>query len=257
VTGLLVGTPAFMSPEQAGAADLVDVRSDIYALGATLFNLATGQQPYIGNSPIAVVAKVLTEPVPDPQLINPRLSSATAALVRRALAKKPEDRFQTPAEFTAALRAALAEAQLQPARTPTTPPIGHATAVTAIAGASAVVQRRSMRGTRPRRPAGRPLPLIVAGLALLALAGGVWVMTHRQPPAADAVTPTPAAKPVAIESMPVANPASAKPVTPAPRVMPAMAKPAWTHASGRDTVGPWTDLRVGCLLYTSDAADDM
>lgn len=154
VTGFLVGTPAFMSPEQAGAADLVDIRSDIYALGATLFDLATGQQPYTGNGPIAVAAKVLTEPTPDPQLINPLLSSATAAVIRRAMAKKPEDRFQTPAELNAALRAALAGAQLQPPRTPTAPAVGHATVVTVNTGAGAVAQRRSLRGTRPLRPAG-------------------------------------------------------------------------------------------------------
>ncbi len=109
-TGHLVGTPAFMSPEQASGEGVIDIRSDIYALGATLFALVTGRQPFIGNSPIAVAAKALTEATPDPRTLNPTLSALTATLIMRAMSKAPKDRFQTPEDMHEALRQALAKA---------------------------------------------------------------------------------------------------------------------------------------------------
>ena len=109
MTGHLVGTPAFMSPEQASGDGVIDIRSDIYSLGATLFALVTGRQPFIGNTPIAVAAKALTEATPDPRALTPTLSVSTATLIMRAMAKAPKDRFQTPEELHEALRQALEE----------------------------------------------------------------------------------------------------------------------------------------------------
>jgi serine/threonine protein kinase/formylglycine-generating enzyme required for sulfatase activity len=109
-TGNLVGTPAFMSPEQAGGDGTVDIRSDIYALGATLFALVTGRQPFVANNPIAVAAKALTEPAPDPRSLAPNLSAFTATLILRSMAKSATDRFQTPRELREALEQALAQA---------------------------------------------------------------------------------------------------------------------------------------------------
>ncbi len=110
MTGHLVGTPAFMSPEQAGGEGTLDIRSDIYSLGATLFALVAGRQPFVGNSPIAVAAKALTEAAPDPRSLVPELSAATATLILRTMAKKSADRFQTPRELREALEQALAQA---------------------------------------------------------------------------------------------------------------------------------------------------
>ena len=106
-TGMIVGTPAFMSPEQADG-DEVDIRSDVYALGATLFQLVTGRPPFEGKSPLSVVAKVLTAPTPDPRDLVPELSATTGALIRKAMAKERAERFQTPAELASALEGALA-----------------------------------------------------------------------------------------------------------------------------------------------------
>jgi serine/threonine protein kinase len=99
------GTPHFMSPEQARAARDLDIRSDIYALGVTLFCMLCGQPPFSGDSPYDVVANVLYQPNPDPRSVQPGISAGTAALVMKAMAKLPEDRFQSLVEFQLAAHA--------------------------------------------------------------------------------------------------------------------------------------------------------
>lgn len=104
-TGLTVGTPTYMSPEQAAGERTLDVRSDIYALGATLFALVTGQAPYAGKNPVSIAAKVLSEAFPDPGLVRASLSPKVCGIIRRATARRATDRYATPTEMEAALRA--------------------------------------------------------------------------------------------------------------------------------------------------------
>ncbi len=104
-TGLTVGTPTYMSPEQAAGERTLDVRSDIYALGATLFALVTGQPPYAGKNPVTIAAKVLSEAFPDPGLVRSSLSPKVCGIIRRATARRATDRYATPAEMETALRA--------------------------------------------------------------------------------------------------------------------------------------------------------
>jgi len=107
MTGTGMGTPAYMSPEQAdGRADL-DIRADIHALGGTLYTLLTKRTPFTGATPWAVVNAVVNEPPPDPRQVRPDLPAEVAAIVLRAMAKRREDRFASPAELAAACRAAL------------------------------------------------------------------------------------------------------------------------------------------------------
>ncbi|HEV7514927.1 MAG TPA: protein kinase, partial [Thermoanaerobaculia bacterium] len=107
-SGLLVGTPAYMSPEQV-AEEPVDGRSDIYGLACVLFELLTGTTPFEGKNPLATLARRLTEPAPrlsDRGLPAPiRLEQALAC----ALARDPADRFATAAEFAQQLAAAVGE----------------------------------------------------------------------------------------------------------------------------------------------------
>lgn len=103
-TGLTVGTPTYMSPEQAAGERTLDIRSDLYSLGATLFALATGQPPYTGRNPMAIAGKVLSTPFPDPLLVKPSLSPALCDIIQRATARRPDDRFRTPEEMMRALR---------------------------------------------------------------------------------------------------------------------------------------------------------
>jgi serine/threonine protein kinase len=102
--GVVVGTPEFMSPEQATDSRRVDIRSDIYSLGCTLYFLLAGHSPFLSNSAFETLARHLKEPPPPLTAARPEIHPALAALVNRMLAKRPEDRFQTPAELAKALK---------------------------------------------------------------------------------------------------------------------------------------------------------
>ncbi len=100
--GLIVGTPAYMSPEQASGEEL-DGRSDIYALGIIIFQALTGQLPYQANTPIAMLMKHMTEPPPRIRAFNPTLPPGCDAVISKALAKNPNDRYATASDLAADL----------------------------------------------------------------------------------------------------------------------------------------------------------
>lgn len=105
-SGVMLGTPDYMAPEQAQGLAL-DGRADIYALGVMLFEMLTGQHPYTGETPMSVVVKHLTEPMPRPSAINPAVPTALDDIVARATAKMPNERFQRAGEMACALRTVL------------------------------------------------------------------------------------------------------------------------------------------------------
>ena len=88
MAGMIMGTPAYISPEQARGEDDIDVRADLYSLGATLYHLLTGSTPFPANDPIATLMRVLNDPLPDPRDLRPDLSEAAVTLVRRLLEKE-------------------------------------------------------------------------------------------------------------------------------------------------------------------------
>ena len=104
--GSAMGTPHYMSPEQARGERDVDVRSDIYALGATLFHMATGTTPFSGDTPAIIVARRLSEPTPNPRERAPGLSLATCRLILRMMDADRDKRFQTAQELLDAVEAA-------------------------------------------------------------------------------------------------------------------------------------------------------
>lgn len=103
MTGMGMGTPAYMAPEQAQGAKDLDGRADIYALGSTLYFLLTGKAPYAGATPWVVVNAVCNEPPPDPRQVRPDLPDCIAGLVLAAMAKDTAQRFPTPRAFKAAI----------------------------------------------------------------------------------------------------------------------------------------------------------
>ncbi len=98
----IIGSPAYMPPEQALGAR-PDVRSDIYALGASFFQLLTGRVPYPGATAHETLAQLMNDPVPDPHALAPQLSPGIAALIRRCLAKEAIDRPKSAIEVLDAL----------------------------------------------------------------------------------------------------------------------------------------------------------
>ena len=96
---VLIGTPAYVSPEQAKDAKHVDSRADIYSLGVTLYEMLTGEKPYQGGSTVEILEKIFNDPVPDVRDKAPQVSRKTAELVRSMMAKFPEDRPKSWAVF--------------------------------------------------------------------------------------------------------------------------------------------------------------
>jgi Tol biopolymer transport system component len=104
-TGLSLGTPAYMSPEQASAEPRLDGRTDQYSLACVLYEMLAGEPPYTGPTAHAIIAKRLTEPIPHLGTVR-RVSPAVEAAVTKALATAPADRFATADAFATALTAA-------------------------------------------------------------------------------------------------------------------------------------------------------
>jgi serine/threonine-protein kinase len=105
-TGMLMGTPVYMSPEQCLGTKEVDHRSDIYSLGAILFEMICGRPPFFSEGFGELVHMHLNEAPPSPRSIVPSLSNVIEEIILRALAKKPDDRFASMADFQLAARMA-------------------------------------------------------------------------------------------------------------------------------------------------------
>ncbi len=105
-SGAIMGTPAYMSPEQ-GMGRKLDGRTDVYALGVILYEFATGRTPYTADTPMAVMIKHISDPLPLPSSINPEIPPAAERVILKALAKDPEDRFATAGDMAEALQLAL------------------------------------------------------------------------------------------------------------------------------------------------------
>lgn len=105
-TGVAVGTPEYMSPEQVTGRDRLDGRSDIYALGCVLYEMLAGEPPFTGPSAQAVVAKRLGTPAPAVSILRDTVPKSVEAALSKALARSPADRFATAAQFAQALQAA-------------------------------------------------------------------------------------------------------------------------------------------------------
>ena len=102
----VVGTPSYMSPEQAQGLPL-DSRSDVYSFGVMLFEMLTGRRPFESDTPYSIAVKQVTEAPPEPRSLNPQISPAVEAVILRALRKKPEDRYRKVIELAEAYKSAL------------------------------------------------------------------------------------------------------------------------------------------------------
>ncbi len=109
-TGMVLGTPSYMSPEQLSGKK-VDGRSDLFSLGVTVFQLLTGRLPFVGESMAELMFRIANEPHPDILAIRAELPHGIRTVLDRAMAKQPESRFQSGVDFAEALRRCLAAAR--------------------------------------------------------------------------------------------------------------------------------------------------
>ncbi|MGE5742737.1 MAG: protein kinase domain-containing protein, partial [Gemmatimonadota bacterium] len=103
-TGMAIGTPAYMSPEQASGDQTLDARTDVYSLGCVLFEMLAGEPPFTGPTVQAIIAKRLTQPVPSVRQSRPTVPQAAERALRQALAPIPADRFATAGDLARALQ---------------------------------------------------------------------------------------------------------------------------------------------------------
>jgi len=154
-TGLAIGTPAYMPPEQAAGTGQVDRRSDIYSLACVLYETLAGQPPFTGPTAQAIMARHSLDSVPRLKIVREAIPDALETVIERALEKVPADRYQTAEQFSNAL---------------TTASTGRISRVTG-----------GRRPTPPGRPRWRR-PIPVAG-GLLLLAALTWLVIGRRGPA--------------------------------------------------------------------------
>jgi hypothetical protein len=212
--GAVLGTPDYMSPEQCNG-EPADVRSDVYALGATYHALLTGRPPYPHELPVQVMFAHCSAPVPDPRAVNAEVPAECAAVVARAMAKNPAARYQTAAELLADLDSlfAVGPAPEGPVELPPAfPDMGGA--ATLLVTPPPAVARRRKRQFRWAVPA---VAVLAVGLFL-----GAWAARNAAPPTATAEPPR-KPEPTAVGPAPAperprprpAEPARAGPVEPA------------------------------------------
>ncbi len=205
-TGAVVGTAMYMSPEQI-KGEQPDRRTDIYSLGVTLFEMVGGRPPFEADSAMTLMMMHMNDPVPNARSLNPDVPDALVAVINKALAKNPDQRFQTAAQMAAALRNALTQSSASATSAPVSTMIDEsplaaagpgATMFETPAGKGTIVESAPIptpqgtmvesgpmpapRGTivesspLPAQPAAaRPSPAKKGGLALPAIIGGVLV----------------------------------------------------------------------------------
>ena len=163
VTGILLGTAGYLAPEQI-RGDVVDARADLFALGAILFELITGQRAFACENTVDTLYAILHSPPPDLIRQADGIPAGLGKIVSRLLEKAPADRFQSAADLTWALE------QSSPADTPASPPV-------------------PIRGSDGRSVAS-PWVWIAASLALVATVAGIWWAMGSSPPGSPPAAPT-------------------------------------------------------------------
>ncbi len=253
--GAVMGTPAYMSPEQILGLP-VDGRSDLFSAGVILYQFLTGERPFSGSA-ATTMQKVLKEDPLPPSSLNVQAPLEMDAIVRKALAKRPEDRFQTASEFAAAIRATV------PGMTITN---ADATLISAapaapIAAFDKTLVKPDATITIPAPPTAIPAPppsavqpipqaksqtpmvAVIIGLTVIVLGAGAWFTYQRQASERAHAGPDAPSQPV-VSTAPASAPASAPPA--------GTAAPATATAASKSDPGTMLISAVG-LIDPNDA----
>jgi serine/threonine protein kinase/Tol biopolymer transport system component len=255
-TGVLMGTPEYMAPEQA-EGQTVDHRTDLYALGVVLYQMLTGRAPFQGTTPHATLHAVIYEAPPPPRQIAPGLPPAVEGVVLKAIAKQPDKRFQRGADMAAALGAALAgrapteRAAAPPRRSPVVWIMAAIAAILVLLlGLLALLFAGGGKDTTP-------IPATTAVVAWLTPTDLISTATAVDAVTAPAVTEALPTEPVVAPSdTPSSPPATALPATDTPLpptdtpIPPSDTPPTPTDTPIPPTTSP--SIHTGRLAFTSN-----
>ncbi len=201
--GLPIGTPAYMSPEQAEGRPDVDGRSDVYSLGCVLFEMLAGRPPFMGRNARTVMTQHVTTPPPALLELRPGLPPGVVEAVERAIAKDPDERFPTAKEFRDLLQLLAASEVVEQATPPEARISGSRRHLTPPS-----VKPVALPAAEPETPGPTRSGLwLLLGAALVALALGITMITGDPPPTGTAGASSRTAQPRAasIAVMPLAN----------------------------------------------------
>jgi len=200
--GTVLGTPAYMSPEQILGLP-VDGRSDLFSVGVILYQFLTGERPFTGNATITM-RKVLEEDPLPPSRFNVQIPGAMDAVVRKALAKKPEERFQSAEEFATALDAAAhSDREHSGETTMALPSRSMAGSLGPPAIASGTTSARKIASGDVAAPKSQKAALaVVAAVVVVAIGVAVWFVTQRRADAPGRTVQAAAAPPPSVSPPP-------------------------------------------------------
>lgn len=208
-TGLVLGTPSYMAPEQAMGSK-VDRLADIYALGVVAFECLTGRVPYGGTTPVAILMKHVSEPVPEPT--PGEVPAALTPLLKRCLAKEPAERWPTAGAFATAL------SRETDRLAPVSREVGVPTLTSRIETAPSRPAAAPPEASRARSAA--PWVGLAVGAAAV-VAAVLFAIRPQAPPTADPPSPAPPAIDASPTTAPTPTPAATDPV-PAVRPTPTL-----------------------------------
>lgn len=205
-SGVGIGTPEYMAPEQ-GMGAKVDARVDIYALGTVFYELVTGRKPYIADTPMAVLLKHMTDPLPNPHQFVPDLPDEVEKVLIKTLAKQPEDRYETMTAFADALEDLLKTGKTVLAMT--SPAVNAPTEINLLVEKAPPTRQVEFNPPAPAAKTGKKWlwPALGAGILVIAalVAGGIFLprlFASPPPPAASQPVPPPQPAP-ALPTKPV------------------------------------------------------
>jgi eukaryotic-like serine/threonine-protein kinase len=163
-TGMVIGTAAYLSPEQAQGRS-VDARSDVYSLGCVLYEMLTGHAPFTGDTPLSIAYKHVREDAVPPSTLNSDVPHSLDAVVMKAMAKNPDNRYSSAMELKGDLDRFLAGEKVE-----ATPLLADDTTIAQRASATSVLREPDYEPEERRR---RVLPLVLLGLLLAGLLGAL------------------------------------------------------------------------------------